>query len=66
MIRKLGKEYTKHLINTYTDVQFSVHIAGLFGLFGPANVSPHFIPLHALICKLQDLRIYFTEKWKTQ
>ena len=39
-----------HLMKTYLDVQFSVQIAGLFGELGPANVSPHSLPLHELIC----------------
>jgi len=34
----------------YKEVQFSVHNAGLLGEFGPVKVSPHFIPLHVLIC----------------
>jgi len=35
---------------TYKEVQFSVHKAGLLGEFGPVKVSPHFIPLHVFIC----------------
>jgi hypothetical protein len=42
---------TEDLIDTYTLVQFSVHIAGFLGEFGPENVSPHRNPLHAFICK---------------
>ena len=38
------------MIRSYLDVQFSVHNDGLFGEFGPAKVSPHLNPLHALIC----------------
>lgn len=41
----------KPVFKAYKLVQFSVHIAGLFGELGPANVSPHLLPLHVLICK---------------
>lgn len=34
----------------YNEVQFSVHIEGLLGVFGPPKVCPHFIPLQVLIC----------------
>jgi hypothetical protein len=53
----IGKKKNKESISlkTYKLVQSSVHIDGLFGEFGPANVSPHRIPLHELICKLHDL-----------
>lgn len=47
------------LDKTYRLVQFSVHIDGLFGELGPANVSPHRIPLHALICKLDRMILYW-------
>lgn len=40
---------------TYKLVQSSVQIAGLFGELGPANVSPHRIPLHELICNLKSV-----------
>ena len=38
------------IVKAYKEVQFSVHIDGLFGEFGPVKVSPHFIPLHVFIC----------------
>lgn len=40
---------------TYKLVQFSVQIDGLYGLLGPLNVSPHLIPLQALIYNFQSL-----------
>lgn len=41
-------------MKTYWLVQFSVQSDGLLGELGPAKVSPQFIPLHELICRLQD------------
>jgi hypothetical protein len=39
----------KHEFFPHRDVQFSVHKAGLFGEFGPRNVSPQMSPLQVLI-----------------
>lgn len=50
---------------TYKDVQFSVHMAGLLGEFGPVKVSPHLMPLHVLICidrKTQEKKKRATNK----
>lgn len=53
MIRRMELKISKRLKvispKTYKLVQFSVHIAGLFGEFGPLNVSPHRLPLHEFI-----------------
>lgn len=50
------QEDTKCLTKTYKLVQFSVHIAGLFGELGPGNVSPHRLPLHVLIYQLANFQ----------
>ena len=39
----------KHELLLHREVQFSVHKAGLFGEFGPGNVSPQMSPLQVLI-----------------
>jgi len=39
----------RHEFFPHRDVQFSVHKAGLFGEFGPRNVSPQMSPLQVLI-----------------
>lgn len=56
---------------TYKDVQFSVHMAGLLGEFGPVKVSPHLMPLHVLICidrktqeKKKELPINYCEPFQ--
>ena len=45
------------LVRTYKLVQFSVHIAGFVGEFGPENVSPHRIPLQVLIYNIHRQNI---------
>lgn len=47
------KEVFQDAMKAYKDVQFSVHIDGFFTELGPANVSPHLIPLQVFICMLE-------------
>ena len=50
-IKRIKYHHSKIKVTiTYKEVQFSVHIDGLFGEFGPVKVCPHLIPLHVFIC----------------
>ena len=62
MIMKLFTKDKRQIIS-YWAVQFSVHMDGLYGLFGPEKVSPQCLPLHALICQMKSHEVKLS--WKS-